>query len=782
MKKISPSITSSDTFSYIGVLFFSALILLLETVFFHILIYLYDYFIAVFALGFVVLGIGLGAFLAQRIHVEETRVFWIACLATSISLYVNGVMLVAAYPLFWVLDFFIALTFSFPTFYIVTLFKNRPAHHVYLSDMTGAFLGVAFTVILYQCPRLDSELILLAAAFVISLIGFVYFMLFRKRRRPGISIVFIVLILLSFHSFFVHFFTDSFNLFRLMRASDKEPGIFELQNKSFHRTARIGTRTRYTMAPNRLVKSYDSLYGRLEIIKRKKSYGVSFNGFGSDHFTNVPSPTYEDYYRPRHIRWPSRDVRLLYGIVEEPRIFIVGSSACGILKSAKRITPLSNITACEMNPDILRAACEDFYPETGYAYKGIKTLEGNALSLLKGSDGTFDMITFINTHSTRCISYQGAPDYLHTAENYALYFSRLDDGGFLNFEERVIKKEGKLALYKMMNTLFHSLKSCGAKSPEDHFFIWDWSNHHRRYNYKYYASLAVFKEPIDAEIRRKILSWVDSINSKKTKSHILYLKGVEEDAEYQKLFRMISSGDFTDIQTERFDSSIATNNRPFVTIGGVSAGRLGKLVSISGAFCLFLWGIFTIALVKEGRRRQVFFLNLYNLLIGMAYFFLEIILMQTYQNVFVTTSSTLLFILGVLLLSSGIGGTCVGRMHLAPATVLLLAFSLMAVYLPGALLGLGVPIVAVRAFAVFLVAACGFCMGGYFPKGLFAARAANLSQAIPYLFAVNAISGSFAVIFGLFLGVRYGYQLTVLAAVSFYAAASYIMGALKIAE
>jgi hypothetical protein len=76
---------------------------------------------------------------------------------------------------------------------------------------------------------------------------------------------------------------------------------------------------------------------------------VSYNGYGNDHFTKRVHREYDNYFKYKKSKWPTNDRRVFYGIVNEPKIFVIGSAAQGIIKSIKKITPRENIFATEIN-------------------------------------------------------------------------------------------------------------------------------------------------------------------------------------------------------------------------------------------------------------------------------------------------------------------------------------------------------------------------------------------------------------------------------------------------
>jgi len=485
-----------------------------------------------------------------------------------------------------------------------------------------------------------------------------------------------------------------------------------------------------------------------------------------------------------NISMPALDRRVLYGIKDDPKIFIIGSAAEGIIKTVKKLTPLENITPVEINPAILEIMQKDFYKSSGKAYNGLSPKLGNAISILRESDQKYDILTLINTHSTRNISRKGAPDYLHTKENYNLYLNHLTDKGYMLFEERPINRNGKLGLYRMINTLWHTLKERGVKNPSKHFAIWEWMGRRikkiKKEHSSYYVSMIVTKKPIEKSIFANVVKWLTFIKTnKKSTFQISYLKDYKSNKEYRDLFNMIETNNFSALQNEDFDSSIITNNRPFSAMSKNSIPIVNKLLLIALSVFAISWIFFSILLKKNSKNRskELFVLNIYNVLIGMSYFLIEIILIQKFQNLFISPSFSMVFVLGGLLISSGIGGVFLSKLKLSTLTIILLPLVFLAVFLPDILVDTGLPFILIQIIGITLLLCTGLLMGAYFPKGLAAAKYCKTPKAVPTLFAINSVAGSFAVIFALFLGIKIGYQFTVYIACISYLLAGFLLKA-----
>jgi len=764
-------------FRFLKVTFFASLVLLLETVLFNVLLFIYDYFIASLGLGFVIIGIALGAFAASKKDISEKSIFTLACIGTTIFIYISTFTIVYSYPLYWVGALALALGFFFPVFYISTIFKNHRSSRVYLFDMLGAFLGVVFTVVTYSF--LQTELIIFLLTWLIPLIGLIIY-LFNgwKNMKKYVLIIYLLLIGIGVFFFIKQHRTDAYNLHLLMQAQEKDAPCFELQ-KAFRKEYRFKT----------LVKTYDTLRGRLDVFTMSggRTHQVAYTGVINDHFTVNQAREYETFFKPRDITWPSDDIRVLYGLVDEPKICIIGAAAQGIIKTIKEITPLDNITPLEINPAIIQIMTEDYYEESGKAYKGLKPVVGNAISLLKSSKDKFDIITMINTHSSRTIAYPGPPNHLHTIETYDMFFNHLTDKGYILLEERPITLNGQLAFYRQLNTFWQCLKDRGAKDPSDHFVIWEWMSRGygpiKKYNDGYYISMIVTKEPIDKKSWKTIKSWlrlaIRNRNRKGAATELLYFKGHKEDWEIKQIFEMIKMGRLDLVTVGSIDPTVVTNDRPFMQMGSSYQPRLVQLLLFGGIIASILWIISTFGMLSGSHARTAWMLNGYNVFTGMAYFLIEIMLLQIYQNIYSTAASSLVFVLGVLLLSSGIGGLFSEKLNTHKTTIMLIPICCIAVFAPGLLLKWAVPFYLIKIISILLVGITGFFMGFYFPKGLIVAKDHGLQHKIPYLFAINCIGGSFAVVLALWLGVKIGYMLTVIIAIILYILAGILLSKLQ---
>ena len=759
---------------FLLVTFLAAIFLLLETVLFHVVDYLFDYFYATAVISYAVLGIGLGAFIATWIRVKDDKLYLLCSIGMTVALYGAAFVLVR-YQFMPLIAASISLVFFFPVLFIAVLFRRHSADKVYLFDMAGAGLGVIITVVLYAF--LKSEGIVLLVLCVVPLVALVRTLIsptFARRGKIVGASILLCLIAFGGTLFTNQVVNDSLNVVRI-----------------FNREGPYDVRKIFNMAKlERLKKSYDNLVGRIDLLvsyKDPRTLAVCYNGYANDHINPSVHKEYSQLIKIGLEKYVA-DKRVLWGVVDQPKIFIVGSAARGITQTAKKITPANRITATEINPAIIEIMTRDFYKGSGKAYRGLNPVMGNAISYIKSLDQRFDIITLINTHTGRTIGHRSGPDYLHTRETYNLFFDHLSDEGYLLLEERPFNRGGTLGVYRMINTLWHTLKERGVEDPSRHFFIWEWM--HRRHRHpeinlsyakdsleyvhaeRYYQGMIVSREPIVGEMRDKVIRWHREIASV---SRLVYLKDVAEWGEMSDLFGWLEQGDLSALEAEGFDTEILTNDRPFASLSTHSVPEIVSLVLSSAAIFVVFGILCIVGTIRHANKRIGSMLALYNILIGLGYFFIEILLLQVYQNLFVSPFMTLVFVLGFLLISSGIGGLFADRIRPVWGTIVLLPVSLVAVYLPSLLLAVDLPQLLGKLLGILLICTCGFLMGIFFPGGLIQAGRHRLKSKIPFLFAINSVAGSFAVVLALYSGIKIGYSITMVIAILAYCLATLIL-------
>ncbi|MCU0958959.1 MAG: hypothetical protein MUF48_02540 [Pirellulaceae bacterium] len=763
----------------LAVLFLSCVALVSQALLFHATKYVLDYMLAMAVISCAVAGVGLGAFLARRGTALTAHTFGWCCGGTAACLYAAAAVLLR-WPNLFVLLPAIASVFVCPAYFIARAFALGAARGIYFFDMLGAGVAVLITVAAYE--RFETEQIFLGLVTVLPLAGGLTVAVASaepRRRRALTALLLLSLAALGAGLSYQH------QLHRMMRITQLvNPAAPNIPAQSLlRRPSRL-----------RVERTYDSLVGRLDTVPGTDRTYVTYDGFFNDNFKSRVPLDYARYAGPTGVRFPSVDRRLVYGLVAEPRVFVIGPATTGILKSLRAITPLERIEAVEINPGVLRMMLQDYFEASGRAYEGVQVTLGNALPALRRAGRKYDLITLINAHSSRWIGALGPPDYLHTRESYDLFLDHLTEEGYLLFEERPETRRGELGLRRMILTLYDCLRRRGVRDPAEHFFLWEFmSFRHDRERKKgivprndmYYVGMVVSLQPLTGTRRQNLLDWCDLnmwVYWDERRQPVYapyqrwlepaYLQGQWHNERFGPFFDMLASGDFSGLE-ETFDASPVTDDRPFASYATTHEPELWRLVCVAAGTCVLVGGLFVrSALQNVPSRRSIRLLLIYNVAIGSGYFFVEIVLLQAYQRVFVSPSASLVLVLGVLLISSAVGGLLAHRLPLIAATITLIPVLAAALRLPDWTLRWQLDPWWTGAAAMAMVGCVGIAMGVFFPGGLLLTESRSLREKIPHLFAINTLSGTFATVVSLYLGLRWGYSWTLVAAFMLYVVAT----------
>jgi len=217
----------------------------------------------------------------------------------------------------------------------------------------------------------------------------------------------------------------------------------------------------YSPDRNRVILSEDSLFGRVELTGDDEYMNMSIDGVildGIDSYNGA-------YYDPR-----------IPNTIEEATVFIVGLSADGIVKSAKKLPKVKKVAGIEINPTIKRIMEEDgqFSKFSAYPYKDLEVHYGEGRSFLKSTKETYDYISLMNIHMEHGPNCSLSPEYFHTIEGTTLLLNKLTDRGMIVYEEILFNYRSTYAFYKFLNTAVATLEKMGVKNPRDHIYIFEW--------------------------------------------------------------------------------------------------------------------------------------------------------------------------------------------------------------------------------------------------------------------------------------------------------------------
>ncbi|HOV14868.1 MAG TPA: hypothetical protein PK771_11330, partial [Spirochaetota bacterium] len=217
----------------------------------------------------------------------------------------------------------------------------------------------------------------------------------------------------------------------------------------------------YSPDRNRVILSEDSLFGRVELTGDDEYMNMSIDGVildGIDSYNGA-------FYDPR-----------IPNTIEEAKVFIIGLSADGIVKSAKKLPKVKKVAGIEINPTIKRIMEEDgqFSKFAAYPYKDLEVHFGEGRSFLKSTKETYDYISLMNIHMEHGPNCSLSPEYFHTIEGTTMLLNKLTDRGMVVYEEILFNYRSTHAFYKFLNTLVATLEKMGVKNPREHIYIFEW--------------------------------------------------------------------------------------------------------------------------------------------------------------------------------------------------------------------------------------------------------------------------------------------------------------------
>jgi len=190
----------------------------------------------------------------------------------------------------------------------------------------------------------------------------------------------------------------------------------------------------------RILLSEDDLLGWLEYTGDDTRQLMSMNGWYLDGI---------DPYNGAH--WDPRVPRVDF--LYAPRVFVVGLSADGIVKSVKRL-PKAETVGVEIHPSVFRTMTEDgqFATMAARPYDGVEAHVGEGRSFIENDPRHWDMIALMNIHAEHGPFNTVSPENLHTVEGVAALLDRLTERGIIVYEEIITNARSELAFRKFLNT------------------------------------------------------------------------------------------------------------------------------------------------------------------------------------------------------------------------------------------------------------------------------------------------------------------------------------------
>ncbi len=456
------------------------------------------------------------------------------------------------------------------------------------------------------------------------------------------------------------------------------------------------------------------------------------------------------------------------------RAFVIGGGGgrdflTALAFGAKRVDVV------ELNPLVV-AAAEEIFPEYSgrpYSREGVHYRIGDARSELSRSPERYDLIQ-MSMIDTWAASSTGAltlsENALYTREAFHSYLAHLTDEGMYTVS-RWYGLDTYAETARVIALMGDALRAAGVEKPEDHVAVVYNGKAGRR---SWVATCVMKRSPItDAEKQRLVALAGD-------KSFGILWPWIEGVTVKQKMdVPAVLRGDPVALHAEGFDITPPSDDRPFFFYIGRSTygakvpvlfGSILLMILIMGYVLVYRplveverEGISGLTALAGARSETVFFAA-----IGASFMGVELGVLQRYIVFLGHPTYALSVVLFALLLSTAVGSLLVGRVPSIarttfPMLFVVLAFTMFVV--PGLLEGWhGWPLESRILVAGALIVPLGICMGTALPSGVAALAASGRDRLVPWMWAVNGLSGTVASVAGMLLAMELGY--TVLLAVA----------------
>ena len=712
----------------------SAIIMLLETLFFHVLVYINNYLEATGIISVALLGIALGGvvgyYVGKRTGTSLLAYFALATGVTTALCIPNFIFLpkYLTYPVLLVLPFLGASVI------VAILFGRLPKHSAYFWNLLGAAAGVL--LVCYLIPTVQSENAILLG---VALAGLTALLLSSEAKARWLAGTLSLLLLLSGTAACLwNIQTRYFDLGTATRAERPQDA-----GKTFGRTKQNNVD---------LVYVRDNLVGRVDILKSKgkSSFSVHQEGVVSDIVMRRKPSSYD---------W---DCRIPKALVMEPSILVIGTSAEGVTKTAKHMSP-ETVVGIEINPGIVDLMRNELYEPSARAYDDIELHVTDARTYLEGTDRQFDLMTLMNAHTRgRVTDNVGMPQYLFTEEAFTLMFDRLTDRGALILEEVLENSQSRRFSQRIFATAIAGLRNHGI---EDGF-----QRHFYAYTFRGRFLLFIIKKTpfAEQEVRRMDDWFAKRKGVKKERMAMMVHPTRDLKSDFACFVRDPQGSIATAAMAEKLDLSPISDNKPFLYDINARHPEAWRMVALSAAATLVLILLPSLFLLRRakgsgngwGGASLVFFS-----LIGTAYMLVEIALMQKYQLYLGSPTYALVLVLTSILFFSSLGGLISGRFSgkaimacTLAIPLLLMAYSLLLGKLFAATQPL--PFGARTAVALASLFPLFFCMGVPFPYGLRFVEKRYSAEHIGLLYGVNGAFGTLGVTLSVLLSVYAGFATT----------------------
>ncbi|MEW6441108.1 MAG: hypothetical protein AB1640_09270 [bacterium] len=483
---------------------------------------------------------------------------------------------------------------------------------------------------------------------------------------------------------------------------------------------------------------------------------------------------------------------LAYQVKTSPKVLIMGAGGGIDVLSALHYRA-RQIRAVEINPTIVEAVKTRFAGYAGHIYDRpeVDIIVGEGRHCINKDTETYDLIQLsgVDTLSgAQASSYSFSESYLYTLEAFEEYLGHLEPDGIVTFLRFAFKEPREML--RLFTTAAEALRRQGVRDVGQHIVV-------VHSNVLIFANIMIKKSPFTPEEVARIEEVVRDKDFR-------FIYNPYRDGE-NKFYEFLASGDWADFY-ERYPYRVypVTDDDPFffnyTKLGSILKPPkeklywlywVGQTILFYGLFLMLLLAavfIFLPLLVYrvQGRRiaGQYRFL-LYFLGLGLAFMFVEILLMQRFTLFLGQPIYSLALVLFSLLIFAGLGSYATRRLPLASEKALRLVFGLLAGTLVAAYLLTGPVFAAALKYDIWvrvllsvgLLAPPSFFLGFPFP---IAVRLADRSSPlmVPWGWAANGYASVVGSFLSVVLGITFGFVKVYFLAIALYLGSGLLLGSL----
>ena len=759
---------------FISVGLISASVMMLEIGMIRIFSVMFESHYAFLLISLAVLGLGFGGVFVHKRSQNSAGTDYLERLlpfsSTLMGVSILGMtILLIKFSIFrhiLIAALLVLIPFYFAGIFLSTVFRLFPkiSGSLYAADLVGAAAGSVLTIFLLSAGGVQLNLVISALA-VIPAVLLLDRAAVGRFSKPIIGFVIAGFVIAVFLGYFRPFLEP------IPFAREESKEMAELMN--------------YPEADAEIIDSRWSAFGRTDLVMAKNrndelvffidgSAGTAMYRFDGDP-KSLTTHMITDFSGYIPIKLLSKK--------EKEKVLIIGAGGgrevlISILGGAKEIT------AIEANPDLVEIMKKhsDFNGGIYDNYPGVRVLTEEGRQFIRSTDEKFDVIMLsipVTKTSRSPEGYALTENFLFTSDSINDYLEHLTSNGRL-----IVVAHSELEIFRLVFTSLAALKKQGITTEAAMNRIYTIGS-------EMFPVFVLKKTPLTlAESKTVHLalhetgydtssSFVPNIEQEK---HTLPISiGIAKHYMLNPVLYALSNGELTPknlVLNNEINIKAVSDDSPFFYKFEVGLPiSIKMLLFFSSIAMLFCWFLKSKTDENETTTEGSFYFLLLFSFLGIGFMIIEFPLFHNFILFLGRPTYSAAILLFSLLLGAGIGSwTCDVRPTRSPATRL--QYAAMAtglIALADALflrqllnLFLGTPFITRLMISFFLIAPLGFFMGMLFPTGMKMLRKANLSSAIPKMWAVNGIGSVLGATLSIAISISYGFSYALMLGVAIY--------------